>query len=636
MQFKFTQSQLIEKFHRISQGLPETLPNNDVGLAEFARDYFSLRSQYANRPVFTGNANSAQSTAQAAATMPLTGPDQPPVITNFAPVPSPQAVTPKSRNLSNSIPPTCNAQTPASVISAGVSSEVATNTLERKTAESQPASSNNTQSTMGPRQQDFMREMTSVHTVRDAPVPNVVQGSSDFSIGPAPSTSVLGGLRNVRNFSTDNRPLPGFIPVNANGRPKATSNIVSMTQQIKSIPQKTTRLLPPAGKLMTQNTHPNPDLLALHQARLFSPEPLVPKFGENSQESSRLFQVFQRFVLDPQPITNQQSYYKWQFTIPEVAISRTVHDMIVEEQANRPAAKVKREFQKGSLTYRLRCIELTSGLNEADWSTEPTYWPTCCFVSLNDNEIELRRKSHWGKNLACDLTRSVRAGINTIEVSVNFVPEESIHTYAIAIELIEVLDELQCTQQLSLIEQPQSLAAIIASLNTTSDDDDVTIVDPHISIDLIDPFSAQIWKIPVRGKTCTHRECFDLQAFLDSRPNKHRGTSLSGADSWRCPICNKDARPQCLVLDGFLQSVGEQLRADTNKREEVRAIQVTADGVWKSVQVEKHDARRETNSRDELANMTSARSTPSVNASKETVLREVRQEPVVIIDLDDG
>jgi hypothetical protein len=220
-------------------------------------------------------------------------------------------------------------------------------------------------------------------------------------------------------------------------------------------------------------------------------------------------------------------------------------------------------------------------------------------------------------------------------MSVHLSSEEMLDSYAIAIELIEVLDHLQCTQKLTLIEEPESLAAIVDSLNTAASDDDVAIVDPHISIDLIDPFTAQIWKIPVRGKTCTHRECFDLEAFLDSRPNKHAAVRLSSADNWKCPICNKDARPQCLVLDGFLLSVSKQLRAGSDEGQEVRAIRVTADGFWKPSKAEKKGVKRETSVTDELANRTSARSTPSLNASKETVLREARQGSVIVIDLDD-
>ena len=225
-------------------------------------------------------------------------------------------------------------------------------------------------------------------------------------------------------------------------------------------------------------------------------------------------------------------------------------------------------------------------------------------------------------------------------MSVHLGPEEYSHTFVVAVEQIECLDHARCTKELTLIEQPVSLAAIVAAVNHSvdDDDDDIAIVDPHISIDLIDPFTAQIWKIPVRGKTCTHRECFDLQAFLESRPNKVKGVPLSSADEWKCPICNKDARPQCLVLDGFMSEVSRQLLL-RGEGEDVRSIRVTGDGVWAPKVVEKtqnkNQRKKESSSRDEVAGR--------ANASQEVVLRELRMEnqngnqhaPPVVIELGD-
>ena len=492
---------------------------------------------------------------------------------------------------------------------------------------------NHTLPTIGPRQQDFIQETIGIQAVQNVAVPNLEQWSPRSTADPATLTQAPGTFRNSRNASTGNLP-PGPLPMFRPARPPLPSNGLSRTLQSSHMPQQTTRLLPPPGKSMTQNTQPNPNLLALHQARLTTPEPCISKVWQ-SQESSRLFQVFQRFVLSPQLITNQQSYYTWDIDIPEIDVFRIARDVSVEEQAGRPAAKVKREFYPGSFVYRLRCIRVTSGLDEAEWTTAPTFWPAACFVSHDNLEIEIRRKSHWGKNLPCDLTSRIKSGVNIIELSVDFLPEELPQTFAVAIELIEVFNRSQCTHKLTLIEQPKALATIVAGFTTAANDDDIVIVDPYISIDLIDPFTAQVWKIPVRGKTCTHRECFDLGAFLDSRPSKYKDVPLSSADHWKCPICNKDARPQSLVLDGFLLSVIKQLQVSSDEGEEVRAIRVTADGSWKPVKEERNDARNDTSTRDDPANATSARSTPSVNASKETVLRDIQQGSVIVIDLDD-
>jgi hypothetical protein len=616
-QFKFTQKQLIDRLTRGSHGRSEAFPNMDVAVAQFAKEYFNLRRQCALSPGFTGNASNVQSTTQ------------PPTTSASSPVVQPSPHLPAtailSRQQNQIVPPGRVSQPTASRMVSGSHVEAARN-ISKRTA-SQPVAANNAQSEIGLRQQTFMQETLGVQVPGQTTVQNQGWRPSGFQQSP-----VLVGPRNAQS-SSSGIVAPGPIITN---RPTTSLNGASVTIQNSHLTLERTPLLPPPGRLMTQNTHPNPDLLALHQARLSTPEPSIPKVEENSPVLPRLFLVFERFALTPQLITKQQSYYSWQINIPEVDKFRTALDVPVRTQPGRPVP-LKREYRRGSFIYRLRCIKLTARLQDTDeaaWAVAPTFWPVSCFVSLNAEEIEIRRKSHWGRNLPCDLTRNIKAGPNLIEMSVHFSPEEMTDTYAIAVELVEVLDHSQCTLKCNFVEKPDSLAAVIASLTTAVNDDDVASVDPYISIYLIDPFTAQIWKIPVRGKTCTHRECFDLEAFLQSRPKKHTGFQLSSADSWKCPICDKDARPHCLVLDGFLLSVSKQLRVGSDEEEEVRNIRVTADGFWKPVKAEKKETRRETSVKEDLANPTSARSTPSLNASKETVLRDAQQASRIVIDLD--
>lgn len=73
-----------------------------------------------------------------------------------------------------------------------------------------------------------------------------------------------------------------------------------------------------------------------------------------------------------------------------------------------------------------------------------------------------------------------------------------------------------------------------------------------------------------------HIDCFDLETFLQTRRRKG---NVSVADQWRCPICNADARPPQLIVDGFL----EEVRATLEKQGalQTRAIVVQQDGSWK-------------------------------------------------------
>jgi len=56
-----------------------------------------------------------------------------------------------------------------------------------------------------------------------------------------------------------------------------------------------------------------------------------------------------------------------------------------------------------------------------------------------------------------------------------------------------------------------------------------------ITIRLIDPFSWDIIKTPVRGDKCTHAQCFDLKTFISLMSSAKNRT-------WKCPLCSKDSR----------------------------------------------------------------------------------------------
>jgi hypothetical protein len=108
------------------------------------------------------------------------------------------------------------------------------------------------------------------------------------------------------------------------------------------------------------------------------------------------------------------------------------------------------------------------------------------------------------------------------------------------------------------------------------DDDEITIVQSTLTIGLFDPFSqAKMCDIPVRSKACPHNDCFDLDTFLQSRPRKG---DASVADHWKCPICKSDARPQMLIVDGFIEDVQKQL--ELQGLASTRYILVQQDGSW--------------------------------------------------------
>lgn len=56
-----------------------------------------------------------------------------------------------------------------------------------------------------------------------------------------------------------------------------------------------------------------------------------------------------------------------------------------------------------------------------------------------------------------------------------------------------------------------------------------------ITIRLVDPYSWDEIRTPVRGVKCTHAQCFDLKTFLSLMYSARNRT-------WKCPLCSKDCR----------------------------------------------------------------------------------------------
>jgi hypothetical protein len=127
-------------------------------------------------------------------------------------------------------------------------------------------------------------------------------------------------------------------------------------------------------------------------------------------------------------------------------------------------------------------------------------------------------------------------------------------------------------------------------------DDELTITSTAQTISLLDPYTAsRPIALPVRGKSCLHRDPFDLETFLSQLPPAqnprlyppfptygNESSNVTHADAWRCPRCRADVRPQTLIVDAFLVDVLAKLK-DEGKLEgenSARAIQVQPDGSW--------------------------------------------------------
>jgi hypothetical protein len=64
---------------------------------------------------------------------------------------------------------------------------------------------------------------------------------------------------------------------------------------------------------------------------------------------------------------------------------------------------------------------------------------------------------------------------------------------------------------------------------------------------LLSKFSGKMrMTLPCRASTCDHLQCFDANLYLKMNEKKAK---------WLCPVCNKPALYDNLLLDGFFNDV---------------------------------------------------------------------------------
>ncbi|XP_055321252.1 E3 SUMO-protein ligase PIAS2 isoform X2 [Sitodiplosis mosellana] len=112
------------------------------------------------------------------------------------------------------------------------------------------------------------------------------------------------------------------------------------------------------------------------------------------------------------------------------------------------------------------------------------------------------------------------------------------------------------------------------------EDADCDIATTELRVSLMCPLGKMRMTTPCRASTCLHLQCFDASLFLQMNERK---------PTWNCPVCDKPALYETLVIDGYFQDVLQStlLPADTNE------IQLLKDGSWAT-----HDNNSDSNCLD--------------------------------------
>ncbi|KAF5857045.1 hypothetical protein ETB97_006399 [Aspergillus alliaceus] len=337
-----------------------------------------------------------------------------------------------------------------------------------------------------------------------------------------------------------------------------------------------TFLLPPPGYLPVNTAPPQPHRDALHQAHLRDPHNSLLARGPAGEKEVELYQYLSSFAVLPTPLGKQQHAFHWKFTL-----SREDLDQFPRAGTVGLGQRSLRIYVSGNRVYRLRCIKIppaTGEVAESAWSVAESVWPSVLYVHVNGVELFVRRRLHNGKDLPLDITDHLREGENN--VSLHFIRspvETNDMLYAMGIEVLEVSDMARAFSLAQLLPASECREKIRNRVSSRLQDDEISVVSDHLSVNLVDPFTARIFDRPVRGRSCQHQDCFDHLTWIQTRASKSGKRSLK--NDWKCPICARDARPQHLVIDGYLQEVHSEL-ARTNRLEVAKAILIKADGSW--------------------------------------------------------
>lgn len=343
---------------------------------------------------------------------------------------------------------------------------------------------------------------------------------------------------------------------------------------------------------------------SLHQVLVRSPNRVPAKI---STTSTRYYQFVKDFAVKPSPVSQRQGVVKLSFNLTTDQYNRIV-GAVVPKDTGVPFSY----FESGSLRYRIKMLP-TKGpapVSTSLWASRDAEWPSQVTLKVNTTFLEPRRKAQHSRDIPIELEKSfLKVGSNELRVFVPPTAEISSNSvFQVAVEIIEIRthDELMTwitrNQFLAAEESRRFIQQRISGVSII-DDEDISIVTNDLSIDLADPWSAAIWKIPARGRTCTHLECFDLETWLTSRPVKPclhgkapflcpRGcptTEPTLVDKWKCPNCDSDARPNNLIIDGFLMEIRDCLQRQDNLSC-VKSIWVSADGSWRPKAVDMNDS----------------------------------------------
>ncbi|KAI0840615.1 zf-MIZ-domain-containing protein [Hypoxylon sp. FL0890] len=107
--------------------------------------------------------------------------------------------------------------------------------------------------------------------------------------------------------------------------------------------------------------------------------------------------------------------------------------------------------------------------------------------------------------------------------------------------------------------------SVIRDISKKAKDPDVIATSQNLS--LLCPLSYTRLKVPCRGMSCNHIQCFDANSFMQLQEQ---------GPTWNCPICYKPAQYENLAIDEYVQEVLEKTP------QSVEQVTIEPNGQWRT------------------------------------------------------
>ncbi|XP_068143953.1 E3 SUMO-protein ligase PIAS3 isoform X2 [Drosophila tropicalis] len=154
----------------------------------------------------------------------------------------------------------------------------------------------------------------------------------------------------------------------------------------------------------------------------------------------------------------------------------------------------------------------------------------------------------------------------TNTIMVQWCPDYT-RSYCLAVYLVKKLTSAQLLQRMKTkgVKPADYTRGLIKEKLT--EDADCEIATTMLKVSLNCPLGKMKMLLPCRASTCSHLQCFDASLYLQMNERK---------PTWNCPVCDKSAIYDNLVIDGYFQEVlgSSLLKSDDTE------IQLHQDGSW--------------------------------------------------------